>query len=183
MNNRTSSAKSALYGTKTSENLKNAFEKEAENFARGSIFASLAQQSGDMSAKRAFLEQSDNDLRHAELWLGYLDELGDTIENISALSGAKTAMGTDLYPFMADIADEEGFPEIAEKMRLAGDVKSTQSRELESEGERISTPDSLYSESPETIWHCRSCGYNISGNMPPERCPLCSYPDDFFSKG
>ena len=81
MNNNTKPVvSSALEGTKTLENLKQAFTKEAEAFVKGSIYSLLANESGDMSASRAIAEMSDNDRRHAELWLGYLDELGDTLE-------------------------------------------------------------------------------------------------------
>lgn len=183
MNNNTAyAARNALDGTRTAENLRQAFAKEAENFARSSIFSSLASDEGNISAKRTLMEHSDNDLRHAELWLGYLDELGDTLENLAELSAVKSALSGDLYPLMAQIADEEGFDEIAEKMRLVAAVKDSQSRMLDSEKDKIMVPDTMYADDPETVWHCSSCGYDIHGNMPPERCPLCSYPEDFFER-
>lgn len=183
MNNTTSQVNSALDGTKTAENLRQAFSKEAEAFAKGNIFASIAGDEGNMSAQRTLSEHSDNDKRHAELWLGYLDELGDTFENLSELSALKDALSGNLYPLMAEIADEEGFDEIAEKMRLVAAVKDSQSRMLKDESDRIADAQALYSESPETMWHCHSCGYNVMGNTPPERCPLCSYPQGYFTKG
>lgn len=183
MNNNTKTVvSSALEGTKTLENLKQAFTKEAEVFAKGSIYSLLANESGDMSASRAIAEMSDNDRRHAELWLGYLDELGDTLENLSELAALKDLMNGDIYPLMAEIADEEGFDEIAEKMRLVSSVQRTHSDILRDEHDRISSPDTLYSDDPETMWHCSCCGYNTRGNMPPERCPLCSYPTQYFSR-
>lgn len=172
---------SALYGTRTLENLKQAFEKEAESFTKESIYASLANRDGDISASRALSELSDNDKHHAELWLGYLDELGDTLENLAELSDLKEALNGNIYPLMAEIADEEGFDEIAEKMRLVSAVKNTHKQALDAERDRLASPDALYSDNPETLWHCSCCGYNIKGNTPPERCPLCSYPRDFFS--
>lgn len=183
MNNRVNRVASALDGTKTSENLRDAFINEAQAFAKSSIFASLADAEANDSAKRLLVEHSDNDKRHAELWLSYLDELGDTFENLTELAAIKDAMSENLYPAMAEIADEEGFDEIAEKMRLVAAVKNSQSRMLKDEGEKIADADAVYSDDPETLWHCHSCGYNIRGNMPPERCPLCSYPGSFYSKG
>lgn len=183
MNNTNRAVSSALDGTKTAENLRQAFGKEAEVFAKGSIFASLADSDDDASAKRTLLEHSDNDRRHAELWLSYLDELGDTYENLMTLAAIKDAMNGDIYPAMAEIADEEGFDEIAEKMRLVSAVKKSQSDMLKAEGDRIADADALYDSNPETAWHCCSCGYNIRGNTPPEMCPLCSYPAGYFAKG
>lgn len=182
MNNTNMTVSSALDGTKTAENLKTAFSKEAEAFAKGSIFTSAAGDEGNMSAQRTLAEHADNDRRHAELWLGYLDEIGDTFENLSELAALKEALAGNLYPAMAEIADEEGFDEIAEKMRLVAAVKNAQREALDSEAERIATPASAYSADPETVWHCHSCGYDVRGNTPPERCPLCSYPASCFAR-
>ncbi len=183
MNNTNSTAASALDGTRTAENLRQAFTQEAEAFLKSILYAELADDDGDFSAMRALSEISDNDKRHAELWLGYLDELGDTFENLSELSVLKDTLSGNFYPLMAEIADEEGFDEIAEKMRLVAAVKDSQSRMLKEEGDRIASADALYSENPETRWHCRLCGYDVTGNTPPERCPLCSYPQSYFSRG
>ena len=182
MNNRPTRVKSALDGTKTAENLRTAFSKEAENFAKGSIFSSIARDEANESAKRLFDEHSDHDKRHAELWLGYLDEISDTIENLSELSAMKSALADNFYPAMAEIADEEGFDEIAEKMRLTALAKESQINLLKGEIDRIKSPEALFSENPETVWHCHSCGYDVKGNMPPERCPLCSYPASGFAR-
>ena len=84
---------------------------------------------------------------------------------------------------MADIADDEGFSEIAEKMRLVSNVKNTHTVLLDEQLSYLSDKDGRYVDNPETEWHCRSCGYIVKGNMPPERCPLCSYPENYFSKG
>ena len=182
MNNINYNVRGALDGTRTAENLRRAFGKEAENFAKGVIYASLAANDGNVSAQKAMTEQSDNDRHHAELWLGYLDELGDTLENLAELSSLKSALGDNLYPAMAEIAKDEGFEEIAEKMRLVAAVKETQNKMLKEESERIKNADSMYSGDPETLWHCTCCGYDIKGNMPPERCPLCSYPSQHFKR-
>lgn len=183
MNNTNYSASSALDGTKTLENLKQAFQKEAEAFAKNKIYAELADKSGEYSVYKALSDMSENDRRHAELWLGYLDELGDTYENLSALSELAEVLKDNIYKPMADIADDEGFSEIAEKMRLVSNVKNTHTVLLDEQLSYLSDKDGRYVDNPETEWHCRSCGYIVKGNMPPERCPLCSYPENYFSKG
>lgn len=183
MNNTNYSASSALDGTKTLENLKQAFQKEAEAFAKNKIYAELADKSGEYSVYKALSDMSENDRRHAELWLGYLDELGDTYENLSSLSELAEVLKDNIYKPMADIADDEGFSEIAEKMRLVSNVKNTHTVLLDEQLSYLSDKDGRYVDNPETEWHCRSCGYIVKGNMPPERCPLCSYPENYFSKG
>ena len=171
---------SSLDGTKTLENLRQAFLKEAEAFAKNRIYAELANKDGDYSSYRALDEMSENDKRHAELWLGYLDELGDAFENLSEMADLANSMRDDIYPVMAEIAGEEGFEEIAEKMRLVSDVKNRHINMLEDKAKRVSSDDAFYRTDPETVWLCGSCGYSVKGNTPPERCPLCSYPVTFF---
>ena len=173
-------AQSKLTGTKTAENLRQAFEKEAINFARESIYSSAAQNSKDISARRTFDEQADNDRRLAELWLSYLDEIDDTLENLYEMSLIKDALGGDIYPVMAQVAEDEGFDEIAEKLRLASAAKASHSTILKSEQDKLVSPDKIYSESPDTPWVCTACGYIVRGNTPPERCPLCAYPASYF---
>ena len=127
-------------------------------------------------------EQADNDRRLAELWLSYLDDIDDTIENLNELSIIKDALSGDFYPIAAEMADDEGFDEIAEKLRLAGSAKQSHSSVLKSEQNKIMHPESDHSDNPETPWVCTACGYIVKGNMPPERCPLCAYPSSYFEK-
>lgn len=174
---------SSLNGSKTEQNLRLAFEKESANFARGSIFSSVASSENNAGAERAFDEQAKNDRRLAEMWLSYVDGIGDTAENLEFLARTKESMGEDVYSHFADIATDEGFDEIGEKMRLASNVKRRQVAELREEKERVEDPDSVFSQDPETVWVCTSCGFALRGNTPPERCPLCAYPRDYFDRG
>ena len=181
VNNTSIGSQGALEGSITSKNLQSAFEREAKNYARNSIFAQYADSESNRSAQRAFLEQADNDMRHAELWLGYLDELGDTLENLDYMYSQKSEPDVEFYEQTANEADDEGFSEIAEKMRLMASVKNRQALILEEEANIIERGRD-FEDDPETEWHCQSCGYSVRGNLPPERCPLCAYPEGYFNK-
>lgn len=182
MNNNTSiGANGALDGSVTSKNLALAFDREAKNFARNNIYADIAYREKRMSANRTFVEQADNDMRHAELWLGYLDELGSTLENLDYMYSSKSDADKEFYEMTANVADEEGFLEIAEKMRLMSAVKSSQAKILDDEARKLEN-GVMYEQNPETEWLCQSCGYSVRGNLPPERCPLCAYPEGYFVK-
>ena len=171
---------SILHGTDTEQNLKYAFEKEAQNHTKNMLFSHLAELDGDFSASQAMKEQADNDLHHAELWLSYLDGIGSTKENLSHMSNMKKAQNEADYPKMAKTAQDEGLYEIAEKMFLAANVKLQQANMLEDELSRLDTlPES---DDANTMWRCRCCGYTMQGNSPSEHCPLCSYPACYFAK-
>lgn len=171
---------SVLNGTDTQQNLLRAFEIEAQNHTKNMLFSRLAELDGNFSAANAMKEQADNDLHHAELWLSYLDGMGSTRENLSVMSSSKNAQNEAEYPKMAQTADAEGLSEIAEKMRLAANVKMRQANILDSELSRLDTlPES---DDSNALWRCRCCGYVLQGNTPPEHCPLCSYPACYFAR-
>ena len=160
----------ALYGTKTAENLYHAFEHEAISALRSNVYSALAQSDGDISTRRMLDEMIENGTSGGELWLGYLGELYDTAENLRRLSDIKKIDNTAMYSHMADIAQEEGFDEIAEKFRMASAVHEGHSTSLDN---RISELDGTKKYEYDTVHHCPVCGYIVTGNTHPEICPLC----------
>ncbi len=170
----------ALTGTRTEESLKKAFDMEAGTYARNTIYANEASKVGDISAGNALREQAANDRAAAELWLSYLDEIGDTLENLKEMSARKDSGLEDFYEALAEIADEEGFSEIAEKFRMSKRVKTNHGNMLREEMDRFES--GLYDNNADTAWRCSVCGYEVRGNTPPEYCPLCGFPRDFFRK-
>ena len=80
---------------------------------------------------------------------------------------------------MAKEADEEGFPEIAAKMRGVAAIEKEHEerylRLLQNIEEGI-----VFSRDGETIWKCRNCGHIVIGKKAPEICPVCDHPQSFF---
>lgn len=64
-----------------------------------------------------FLQTADNEKEHAKLWFKELGELGDTATNLLHAAEGENYEWTDMYDRMAQEAEEEGFPELAEKFR------------------------------------------------------------------
>ena len=160
----------ALYGTKTADNLLHAFEHEALSALRSTVYSALAQGEGDVATRRMLDEMTENGASGGELWLGYLNEIDDTSENLRRLSDIKKTDNTAMYTHMAQIAQEEGFEEIAEKFRMASAVQDSHSQMLD---DRISQLNGTKEYSPDALHRCPVCGYTVSGNTPPDICPLC----------
>lgn len=160
----------ALDGTKTADNLMRAFEHEAAAAVRGSIYSKDADRNGDASTRRMLDEMQDNGVSQSELWLGYLDEIEDTVENLARLSEISRAMDNPMYSDMARIADDEGFHEIAEKFRMAATVKNDHADRID---DRMSALDGSKTWDADTPHRCPVCGYTVIGNARPEVCPLC----------
>jgi rubrerythrin len=112
-----------LKGSKTHENLKNAFASESQANRRYLHFARQADIEGYPDIAGLFRDTAEGETGHALGDLEYLRKLGDPItglpignaaNNLAAAVAGETYEYTDLYPGMAKIAREEGFTEIAD---------------------------------------------------------------------
>lgn len=114
---------SNLKGTKTHDNLKDAFAGESQANRRYLYFAKIADVEGYPEVASNFRETAEGETGHAHGHLDYLRqvgdpatglEIGDTEANLKAAIAGETHEYTDMYPGMAKTAREEGFPEIAD---------------------------------------------------------------------
>ena len=114
---------SDLTGTKTHENLKEAFAGESQANRRYLWMAKVADVEGFPEVAGNFRETAEGETGHAHGHLDYLRKvgdpatglpIGDTEDNLKASIAGETHEYTDRYPGMATTAREEGFPEIAD---------------------------------------------------------------------
>ena len=172
---------SALGGTATEENLTNAFGGEARSHMKYMLYSDAARRSGDPILAKMLADFADNEKEHAEIWLEYLGELGNNAKNVTGLIASEDYESAIMYPEYADVAEKEGFREIADKMRMAATAESGHSKIL---GEYLASQKNgtRFKGDADTTWVCTNCGYSLEGSTPPERCPLCGYPRNYFIK-
>jgi rubrerythrin len=112
-----------LSGTKTFENLKEAFAGESQANRRYLYFAKVADVEGYPEVASNFRETAEGETGHAHGHLDYLKKVGDPATglpigdsrlNLKAAVAGETHEYTDMYPGMAKVAREEGFTEIAD---------------------------------------------------------------------
>ena len=112
-----------LKGSKTHENLKNAFAGESQANRRYLYFAKRADVEGYPEIAGLFRDTAEGETGHAHGHLDYLKAvgdpatglpIGDTPENLKAAVAGETHEYTDMYPGMAKTARAEGFTEIAD---------------------------------------------------------------------
>jgi rubrerythrin len=113
----------ALKGTKTEQNLKDAFAGESMANRRYLYFAQRADVEGYNDVAAVFRSTAEGETGHAHGHLEFLREVGDpatgepigtTQQNLKAAIAGETHEYTDMYPGMARSAREEGFDEIAD---------------------------------------------------------------------
>ena len=112
-----------LKGSKTHQNLKEAFAGESQANRRYLYFAKQADIEGYPDIAGLFRDTAEGETGHAHGHLDYLKPvgdpatdlpIGDTVENLKAGIAGETHEYTDMYPGMAKTARDEGFDEIAD---------------------------------------------------------------------
>ena len=113
----------ALKGSKTENNLKEAFAGESQANRRYLYFAKKADVEGYNDVAAVFRSTAEGETGHAHGHLEFLEEVGDpatgkpigeTKDNLVSAVAGETHEYTDMYPGMAKTAREEGFEEIAD---------------------------------------------------------------------
>ena len=110
-------------GTQTEKNLEAAFAGESQARNKYTYFASKAKKEGFEQIASLFLKTADNEKEHAKMWFKELNGIGDTAQNLEAAAEGENYEWTDMYEGFAKTAEEEGFPELAEKFRMVGEIE------------------------------------------------------------
>src|SRR6187399_995130 len=112
-----------LEGTKTHQNLKEAFAGESQANRRYLYFAKVADVEGYPEIAGNFRETAEGETGHAHGHLDFLKSVGDpatglpignTEKNLKAAVAGETHEYETMYPGMAKEAREEGFDDVAE---------------------------------------------------------------------
>ena len=166
-------------GTQTEKNLLEAFSGESQARNKYTYFASKAKKDGFEQIASLFLKTADNEKEHAKMWFKELNGIGSTAENLAAAAEGENYEWTDMYEGFAKTAEEEGFPELAEKFRLVGAIEKQHEeryRALLHNGEM----QAVFAKSEVKVWECRNCGHIVVGEKAPEVCPVCAHPQSYF---
>jgi rubrerythrin len=181
-----------LKGSKTEKNLLKSFAGESQARTRYTFFASVAKKEGYEQISAIFTETADNEKEHAELFFKFLEGgmpeitasypagvIGTTAENLKeAAEGEKLEWGT-LYPDFAEVAEKEGFPEIANTFRMVATVEEKHERRYRKLLANVKQ-GKVFKKDKVIKWKCRNCGHIYEGSEAPERCPVCDHPKSYF---
>lgn len=187
-----------LKGTKTAENLMKSFAGESQARNRYTYYASVADKEGYKQIRNIFIETADNEKEHAKrfykfLLAGLKDELpasinieasfpvaqGNTLDNLRAAASGENEEWVELYPAFADIAEEEGFEEIATAFRAIADAEKAHEVRFNKLAENILN-NKVFEKAEKVLWKCGNCGYVHEGSNAPDLCPACIHPQGHF---
>jgi len=181
-----------LKGSQTEKNLLAAFAGESQARMRYTFFASVARKEGYEQIAAIFQETANNEKEHAELFFKHLKggaveitasypagEIKTTLENLKAAAeGEKLEWGT-IYPKFAEVAEKEGFEDIAQTFRGVSKVEKYHERRFRKLIANLEQ-GKVFKKDTVIKWKCRNCGFVYEGKEAPEKCPVCSHPRAYF---
>ena len=184
----------SVKGTKTEQNLLKSFAGESQARGRYVYFASIAKKEGYEQIAAIFNETAEQEKEHAKRFFKFLEGgmveitasypagiLSTTVENLKAAAAGENEEWSELYPEFAKVADEEGFPQIAEAFRRIATVEAGHEARYLKLYERMIN-STVFEDEEEIEWQCRNCGYIHKGKKAPEVCPACQHPKAYFEK-
>lgn len=183
---------------KTLENLVKAFIGESQARNRYTMYAKIAKEEGFEQIAEIFEITAENEKEHAESLFRMIQELkgdvneinvqaaaplvlGNTVENLKAAIAGENFEHASMYPEFAKVAEEEGFPEIAARLRAIAKAEEHHEERYKKLLELVEN-GKFFERDEEIEWVCRKCGYVHKGKAPPERCPSCSHEKNYFQK-
>ncbi len=171
--------KNPYAGTKTEQNLREAFAGESQARNKYTYFASVAKKQGFEQIAELFLKTAENEKEHAKLWFKALGELGDTAENLCEAAAGENYEWTDMYDRMAREADEEGFHDLAAQFRGVAAIEKSHEERYRALLNNVEMK-TVFEKSEVQVWECRNCGHMVVGTKAPEVCPVCKHPKAYF---
>ena len=182
----------SIKGTMTEQNLLKAFAGESQARNRYTFFASVAKKEGYEQIAGVFMETAEQEKEHAKRFFKYLEGgpltitasypagiIGTTTENLLAAAEGEHEEWDVLYAEFGDVAEKEGFPEIANTFRQIAKVEAEHEKRYLKLLSRI-TDGNFFVRDNEIWWQCRNCGFVIEAEEAPKLCPACKHPQAYF---
>lgn len=170
-----------LEGTKTEQNLREAFAGECMAHCKYSYYAKKAKKDGYVQIGKIFEETASNEREHAEIWFKLLhnSQMPTTEQNLPDAASGEHYEWEDMYSRMAREAHEEGFEHIAFLFESVARIEKEHEERFRKLIGNLSQ-GIVFSRDGDTVWICSNCGHMVVGKTPPEVCPVCSHPKAYF---
>lgn len=165
--------------TKTEENLKDAFAGESQARNKYTYYAKVARKEGYHYIAKIFEETAENEKQHAKDEFKLLNGIGDTKENLKEAIEGENYETTTMYPEFAKVAEEEGNIDAAVLFKQIAKVESEHRERYKKLLEMVEKGTVFKREKP-IRWRCSKCGYIHEGTEPPEKCPSCKHPKEYY---
>ena len=181
-----------IQGTQTEKSLLKAFAGESQARMRYDYFSKQAKKEGLEQISAIFAETALNEKEHAKRFFKFLEgrhveitatypagKIGTTLENLKASAEGENEEWSQLYPEFARIAEEEGFPDIANTFEMIAVAEKAHEERYKKLFDNLEQGKVFVREN-KIIWKCLNCGYLHEGESAPEKCPACLHAQSYF---
>lgn len=185
-------ATKSIKGTKTEKCLVDAYVSESEAYTRYTYYAKQATKENYFGIADVFNETAANELHHGKVFFKMLEggevattlkvsagTIADTASNLKQAAQGEHVEGVEQYKKAAEIADSEGFTEIADHFRAIAKVELHHERRFDRYYKEV-TEGTVWKREKPIRWMCLVCGYIYEGTEPPEVCPGCDHPREHY---
>lgn len=184
----------SLKGTQTEKNLLTAFAGESQARNRYDYFATQAEKDGLIWVRNIFLETALQEKAHAKRLFQFLE--GGEVEITAAypagvIAGSEANLleaaagehyeNTEMYPGFADMAEKEGFKEIACVLRNIAAAETYHEKRFLTLAKALKE-GTMFVRTGKTTWRCLNCGYLVTAETAPQMCAACAYPQAYFEE-
>lgn len=182
----------SVKGTQTEKNLLAAFAGESQARNRYTYYASQAKKEGYEQIAAIFTETAEQEREHAKREFKFLEGgeteivaafpagvIGSTLENLKDAAAGEHYETTEMYPSFAEVAEKEGFVEIAAVFKNIAVAEQRHEQRYLALANNIDT-GKVFTRGEPVRWVCRNCGYVHEGLEPPQQCPACAHARAYF---
>ena len=182
----------AYRDSRTAKNLLISYAFESQATTRYTFFANQAKKDGYIQVARIFDETAGQECEHAlrffkffnggelEVTASFLTGvIKSTVDNLVASADLEKYVHSDLYPGFAAIGREEGFARAADVWDAITVAEIQHEKTFRTLADNVKTGRTVSRERA-MAWRCLNCGYIHEGRRPPDQCPACVRPSNYF---
>ena len=166
-----------LKGSKTEQNLMEAFAGESQARNKYTYYASKAKKDGYEEIANIFTETANNEKEHAKIWFKALHDgaIPSTVENLIDAAAGEHGEWTE----MAREAEEEGFTRLAYQFKAVAAIEKLHEERYLKLLKNVKE-NTVFESAKVVAWKCLNCGHVHMGTKAPEVCPVCDHPKAYF---
>jgi len=176
----------------TAQYVMRAFAIETQAIQKYLWFAKVAAKEGYQQIAAIFTETAEQKKSHAKTLFRYLEgcelqvtstfkaePIGITLENLKAAFEAENGQMEVLYTEAEQSAWDEGFKQVATKLKLFRQIKKFYAERFEKLASNIEN-GTVFKKDKKVKWMCRKCGLIFESDRALKNCPGCEHPQAYF---
>lgn len=178
--------------SKTALQVMQAFAFETQAIQKYQWYAKVAIKEGYQQIAAIFNETAEQKKSHAKTLFRYLEgselettasfkvePIGTTLENLKSAAEAETKQFSTQFAEYEQNAWNEGYKQIATKLKLFCQIKEFYANRFEKLAENVES-GTVFKKDKKVKWICRKCGLIFKSDRALKNCPGCEHPQAYF---